>query len=65
MWGKSIRKFIDELDINSSVYFVLLFILGIAIFTTVCVNHKLKVGHETEFVNEKGNPSQNTAMFLQ
>jgi len=64
MCGKSIRKFIDELDVDSWIYYIILLFLGITIIATVFVNHKLKVKEQTGYTIEQKHTSKDTAMLI-
>ncbi len=60
MGRDSIQKFLDELNINSRVYFIMVFISMVLIIGILLVNYKLKqgnkinklIGQTSELVNQ-------------
>ncbi len=64
MKGKWIHNFVDELDINSSIYYVILLFLGIAIFSTMYVNKKLKAEKELSCITGRENAQNDTSIFF-
>lgn len=49
MRENSIGKILDNFDVNTKAYNVLLFILGILIFVTLHVNQKFRAEQEINF----------------
>lgn len=47
-----IEKFLDNLDINSRAYHILLFLLGILIVITLYINYKIRTEKEVMVIDK-------------
>ena len=63
MCENSISKFVDSLDVNSRMYYVLILFLGITVFATRYILHELNKVEEIHFVQEQNRIFLNTWMF--
>lgn len=52
MRENSIGKFLDNFDVNTKAYNVLLFLLGVLIVMSLYVNHKIRTGKEIGFIQK-------------
>lgn len=53
MCENSISKFVDNLDVNTRMYYVLILFLGITVFATRYIHQKVDSPEESHFVQEQ------------
>jgi len=57
-----IEQFLDNLDVNTRAYHVLLFILGILIVMTLLANHRIRSDREIGFIQKTENIISSTVL---